>query len=612
VWDLVRTNGFTAVIDACALFEKFSNDEVAEQLYKASGGNKEVVYVRRDDTKMSYGPNGPYPYVDKFRAVGSVVYFYSQRHIIGVDFKQQPAYVKGLLLVGPQTTRTQAAQAMYRLRKLNKGHAITVGACFGLTFPGATVLQTLQQTENSEQFNKNILLKIQYIKFLARCTKATLADAYKEIPNTDINLVRPPKVEPNTVLQNLASVLRLAASAITSDPGTGPIYQELISRTALPETVAALFNTSSSVESAIVTSTETSTSTSTSTSARVNAAQFGALGTYESQLQYTYTIWDWTTNSSDIPHLCKVQNGSNTIFLSVNLGILCLLHPRSYFLVQIEQHIFLLEPMECLPLYFCCGKPLLSMAGTIINNGKPFLTGTFASTVKPNKLLYVKCKCRRYEFLLWELFRLSPPRQTQFNADGVLTSTSELPSTVDVDETTFSIIANLFRFYVTSKDIEITESNVESYKLACSTEVFDLYPSILSWGSVSLRIPKPTARIQLQSIPFTHSSKGLQNLYSWGTLYPNIPERIFTRSDGGKAQTYGGSGDSNTDYGVIVERNTLQQRYILRNLVQLADALAIPSSSKPVATASESPDLEASLQTLNDEVQKWLTLVKKI
>ena len=54
------------------------------------------------------------------------VIFFSQRHIIGIDFKEQPSTFRGLAIIDENVRYTTFAQGIYRMRKLNKGQFIDV------------------------------------------------------------------------------------------------------------------------------------------------------------------------------------------------------------------------------------------------------------------------------------------------------------------------------------------------------------------------------------------------------------------------------------------------------------------------------------------------------
>jgi hypothetical protein len=61
-------------------------------------------------------------------------------------------------------------------------------------------------------------------------------------------------------------------------------------------------------------------------------------------------------------------------------------HPRAFFMVQLQRHVFLVEPLDVLFMYLACGKPFVNMAGEVFNNFQPLLEQPH-DTVQPSKLL---------------------------------------------------------------------------------------------------------------------------------------------------------------------------------------------------------------------------------
>jgi hypothetical protein len=68
------------------------------------------------------------PYANIVYDSDTTMFYYSQKHIIGVDFKQ-PNILNGLVLTNDSNNYTQIAQAIYRMRKLNRGHVSHIGYC---------------------------------------------------------------------------------------------------------------------------------------------------------------------------------------------------------------------------------------------------------------------------------------------------------------------------------------------------------------------------------------------------------------------------------------------------------------------------------------------------
>ena len=579
VWEQVRDTGVTAVIDACALFEGLGNDVVAKKLYKASG-QKEVVYVRRDDKKMCYGPLGPYPYVHRFREPGSVVYFYSQRHIVGVDFKQ-PAVLKGLLLLGPDNTRTQAAQAMYRLRKLNRGHSIVVGACFGVDFSNG-VLKTLRAHEESEQRSKDVYLQLQTIKYLERKSISAADNAYLEKVHTGFQA--PPDYNFATVDNEMKALFK---GRIVSAESKN-ILQKLKSRS-LEELINVLYNRSSCAETAVVQDTTANATANASTNAEANAivnastqvAMFDVLRKPNEPYNTFIKVWDWTTNEIHVDGIVTIQAGASVIVLSKNLAYKnnsSHIRNRSYFIVHVHEQVYLIEPLDVLPLYLCCGKPLINMAGNVINNYKPFLFEPVPASVIPRSLLNVICVWNTFTFPLWQLFSLSP--ESKWN---VTTSTLEnvSPTTIEIELKTACNLGYLFRTFAKLEDMVVNRSNLPTlegaYAILRNCERRDTYRDITK-------------------IPFTASCQFMRNVYAPATPSPCKDLRM----------------EAVTDYVAIVEENNIQRNNFIYALNKLTAALTINVVADAERNETyENIDIDRAITALKHEVMLYVDLLYK-
>lgn len=114
------------LIDACAYFRDYSNVEVAQHLYNVS--YKKVIFLLNDDSRKIIIDGKVYPYDETIYNNNEVIYYYSQRHTVGIDFKQ-PTILNGLVLIDDNNNYTQIAQAIFRMRKLNRGHVVNIGYC---------------------------------------------------------------------------------------------------------------------------------------------------------------------------------------------------------------------------------------------------------------------------------------------------------------------------------------------------------------------------------------------------------------------------------------------------------------------------------------------------
>jgi len=83
------------------------------------------------------------------------VYLYCQRDTVGIDFKQ-PIKLHGLLTVSAKTTRSEAAQAIFRLRKLMYGHTFEYCCIDENMFPAeADKVSVFMKNESSAQRHKH-------------------------------------------------------------------------------------------------------------------------------------------------------------------------------------------------------------------------------------------------------------------------------------------------------------------------------------------------------------------------------------------------------------------------------------------------------------------------
>ncbi len=158
---------FDVIIDACAIFKDYSNEEIAEILYKLK--NRPVKYLTKTDVLMVY--NGEHIYD---MPVEDPLFYFSQRHIVGIDIMNQPTSLQGIVMVNDNNTYTQVAQAIYRMRKLNKGQT----CMFGYVGNEKSVDSTYNTSEdirkmllhNEDLYVKNHepLLYLQYMKYYVR------------------------------------------------------------------------------------------------------------------------------------------------------------------------------------------------------------------------------------------------------------------------------------------------------------------------------------------------------------------------------------------------------------------------------------------------------------
>lgn len=129
VFDIMQDpdNNYDTLIDACAFLKDLDNSKVAERLGDIFP-SKIIIYLTKDDIKMMYRDHTHSNYDERTFYDNEVVYYYSHRHIIGIDFVQ-PNRLNGLILLNKKNSYTEIAQAIFRMRKLNRGHRINIGYC---------------------------------------------------------------------------------------------------------------------------------------------------------------------------------------------------------------------------------------------------------------------------------------------------------------------------------------------------------------------------------------------------------------------------------------------------------------------------------------------------
>ena len=170
-------------------------------------------------------------------------------------------------------------------------------------------------------------------------------------------------------------------------------------------------------------------------------------------------IWDWASGSGPPLGMVSVHNAHYNVIFSPNLcdSTLMMLRPRAFFLVQLSTHDFLVESIETLPQYLLCGKPLVTMAGHVINNYKPFL-GRPHPTVDVYQLFNVQCvsKTRPGDQCLnvWQLFNMHKP--------------SAAAHVHALSDNEYLLLAYLFVSFVRYGELAVTPDNVACVDLATS------------------------------------------------------------------------------------------------------------------------------------------------
>lgn len=131
IYEKVSTDQYHMLVDAVGVFKKGDNRHVIECIYNKDQEQptpiqREYVYLTDKDQKKIFDVNDP---LNEKECTGimhsNTFFYYSQKHIVGIDFKQH-RNMRGLLIVSKKTTYTNMAQAIYRARKLNQGHIMDI------------------------------------------------------------------------------------------------------------------------------------------------------------------------------------------------------------------------------------------------------------------------------------------------------------------------------------------------------------------------------------------------------------------------------------------------------------------------------------------------------
>jgi hypothetical protein len=165
VLNKIFENNIDVIIDACALFKDYPNNIIAKMIYDKK--QRQVIFLTKDDDMMLYTERG----VSKFSygALNNPIYYFSQRHTVGIDIMNQPTSLKGIVLLDDSNTYTQISQAIYRMRKLNKGQTIMIGYLGNNSYTKSKeVYKMINDNDNAYQNGYKPLLYLQYLKYYYR------------------------------------------------------------------------------------------------------------------------------------------------------------------------------------------------------------------------------------------------------------------------------------------------------------------------------------------------------------------------------------------------------------------------------------------------------------
>ena len=117
-------NPYNALIDIEGILKDFKSITVIDIIKKIPKyHNHYFIYIKSDNTVWCQYDNKDMKFTD-MPTNKPIFIFFSQKHIIGIDIKNQPNNMKGLVIVNENSSFTDVAQGMFRLRKLNKGQYV--------------------------------------------------------------------------------------------------------------------------------------------------------------------------------------------------------------------------------------------------------------------------------------------------------------------------------------------------------------------------------------------------------------------------------------------------------------------------------------------------------
>ena len=164
-----KHNIYSAIIDVSGLFKNMKNLDVVRMISSFDNyKDKYFVYLDDSDNKMVYHNNITSKYNNETFS-DTMFYYYSQKNIVGIDFKQ-PTQLRGLVIINPSNTYSEVAQGIYRLRKLNKGHIIDIVYESENEILKKDLYKQLYVNEKTKINNKKKLLELQHFKFIIRNT----------------------------------------------------------------------------------------------------------------------------------------------------------------------------------------------------------------------------------------------------------------------------------------------------------------------------------------------------------------------------------------------------------------------------------------------------------
>ena len=171
---------YDTIIDTAGLFRYELNETIAKLLNEKL--SRPIIFLNNQDNILVYYDSKSQPY-NQYEIYKRPFFYYSQKHIVGVDIKQDNYPVlKGLCLIDQLNTYTEVAQSVFRLRKLNQGHSIQLYCINRIHLDKTnTIIKHLvsRDTHNKKSKFKNLIY--QTLKANVRTQRTSLhIDRFKE------------------------------------------------------------------------------------------------------------------------------------------------------------------------------------------------------------------------------------------------------------------------------------------------------------------------------------------------------------------------------------------------------------------------------------------------
>ena len=167
--NLLKNNNYNCLIDILGYFKDFSNKEIITYIRDNINNysDYDLVYLDDNDNIMLYDGN-KYLTFDKFNNPSKTFIFFSQKNIVGIDIKNQPISFRGLAIIDENSTYTNVAQGIFRMRKLNKGQIIDIVYFSDNDENKIKIYEKLKENDNNVKIGKNNNLYLQILKYYFR------------------------------------------------------------------------------------------------------------------------------------------------------------------------------------------------------------------------------------------------------------------------------------------------------------------------------------------------------------------------------------------------------------------------------------------------------------